>query len=186
MIFEVAHQMSLLPVFVLLGLVLSGRAPERAHILFAAALATSWVGDSIMLANGGSFDFVYLWAPVQITLAYASVLRPRESKTHIIHILVALNVALFSHNMRPENGFLLYIAGGIGLMFCALGCSLFWPITIYFGAGSVVYYFMIDYFGDPQFMVTWYLYQSCRAASILLFCGILIRTQRSTHALVAR
>jgi len=185
---EVAHQMALLPVYLLGGLLLLGRLPSPEYlgnyILFAGSLAMSWVGDSMMRANGGSFDLVYIWAPVQITLAFAAVIDFSKPK-HVLIIALAYSAALFSHILQPEKGFVLYIIGGIGLIFCARKSLLLWPIAVYFGGGAVAYYFMIAYFAQPGFMVTWYTYQGCRAASILLFCSIIFRSSREARDVVA-
>lgn len=177
---EVAHQMALAPVFLLgIGLIL-GRDPERDHLLFAAALGTSWIGDSIARFAGSSFDHIYLWAPVQIALTYAAVVQS-WTKKRVTETAIVYSVALTAHVLLPDKTFILWSIGGIGLIYCGRNSPLVWPIFVYFGLGTVAYFFMLERFRQPDFMQAWYAYQGCRAIAIMMLCGIIIRSQRGAR-----
>ena len=65
MIFEIAHQIGLIPI---LGMLVLGRKLPRVYWLVALGLFVSWFADSAMHYIGGTWGAWYLFLPLQVWL----------------------------------------------------------------------------------------------------------------------
>jgi hypothetical protein len=162
---EVAHQIGLIPI---LGMMLMGRKLPRVYWLVALGLSVSWFADSAQHFIGGTWGAWYVFLPLQVWL----VLIAFRSDLVIPAALVLIGLTMLSWGWsHPGPDQLVTVVGSVAVFFVARG-SLYWPLSIYFGAGTVAYLFMTSQVGG-DILPAWYVYQSCRALGILIFIGII-------------
>lgn len=167
MIFEVAHQIGLIPI---LGMLIVGRQLPRVYWLVALGFFVSWFADSAMHFIGGTWGAWYLFLPVQIWLILAAFTDTALSQVYVALALICLTVASWNlSHPGPEQ--LVTIVGSIAILYVVRG-PLVWPLSIYFGAGTVARLFMVSQVGG-DILPGWYAYQTCRAVGIIFFIGII-------------
>jgi hypothetical protein len=161
---EALHVAALLPA---LALILRG--PDRvpsAWLLLALAFATSWVGDSLAWAFGGTWAAFYVWVPIQIGLVLLAVTE-RAIAFGVLLLLAVLSALLTFPG--PE---VLVIAVGSAAVCALVRGNLTWPVWIYFGLGTACYLIMVR---DGFDMAYWYGYQAARLGAFAVFCALLWR-----------
>jgi hypothetical protein len=177
MIFEIAHQMDLVPL-VAVALVSRRRLVSPVAWLLACAWLVSWFGSSLQHFAGGLWWPSYVWLPVQLGLVLAAF-KP-ERLPLIAGALAALAVvsALLT---APGPDVLLTLVGSVGVLVLARGRYVL-PVFLYFGVGSVFYLLMIQRVGDG-FTPMWLAYQGSRAAAYVAFLAfLLLRPRRASWA----
>jgi hypothetical protein len=166
-IFEVAHQIGVIPV---LGMLIFGRKLPRVYWLVALAFFVSWFADSAMHFIGGTWEAWYFFLPVQVWLMVVAF---TDNAVHWLMGAVALLLLLVAswtwHAPAPDQ--LVTVIGSVAILYMA-GGRLAWPLYVYFGAGTAAYLVMVSQVGS-NFMPWWYCYQGCRALSYILFIGII-------------
>lgn len=166
--FEVAHQIGLLPIAAML---LLGRGMPGMYWLVAFAFAMSWLGDAIARGMGGSWASVYWWLPVQFGLVLVALLPNARLRLWLLALMAAtLGSYLLS---APGPDWLLTVIGSALVLWHACGAIAI-PLAVYFGAGSLAYIAMIVTMGGEHFMAAWYGYQTCRALALGLFVVIVL------------
>ena len=167
--FEVAHQMALLPI---VAMMLMGRGLPREYWLVALAFMVSWFGDSLAWALGGAWWGTYLWLPVQFWIVLMAFFKTPTNRVFSLGAVVILAASSWSVTGAGPD-LLLTIAGSATVLVLMEG-RLVPPLIAYFGLGTVAYLFMTSSTGD-RFMVGWYLYQSCRLLAFILFTSTVIK-----------
>ena len=182
---ELAHLVALLPVVPLLLMAIAG-VVDRDQVLLSAALAMSYVGDSI---SRSGFEFGYLWVFAQLVLAYAAIIET-WSIPRVLSAAAMLVTTFLICGMDPERRPLLWMLGGAGLIFMGRHGPLAFPVFVYFGLGSVAFYVWIARLNRPVVDLAAYhfdllVYQGCRIAAILLFCILIVRPlyAKDSHAI---
>jgi len=100
-IFEVAHQMGLIPIIFLMAF---GRRSPRAFWLVGLALMVSWFGDSAMHFIGGGWVASYFWLPVQMWLVLLAFIRsPTNRIASGLALLVLGPVSMFLSWPGPDQ-----------------------------------------------------------------------------------
>ncbi len=165
MIFELAHQIGLLPI---LGMLIVGRQLPRAYWLVALAIFVSWFADSVTHFSGGTWEAWYLFLPIQIWLILVAF-----KESHRIALGLALLIlTVVSWNLtHPGPEQLVTILGSIAIL-SVVRAPFIWPLGVYFGAGTVARLFMVSQVGADIFPA-WCVYQACRALGIILFIWII-------------
>ncbi len=176
MIFEIAHQIALLPVLALGWAILKNRIPRKEYALLTSAFFMSWVGDSLSTNPEQSVNWLYFWAPAQIIFAFASIIEKWNLRRVSINTAVCTFTLLLTQ-LNPETGVYLWTIGSIGLLALGRRSAVRIPLFIYFGLGTVMYLLMINSIPSPQVMNLWILYQSCRLAALVSLCILILRTK---------
>ena len=173
MIYEIAHQLGLVP---LLALIVWGRKAPAAWWLFAGALSVSWFGDSAQHYLFGGWAAQYVWVPAQFALIFGGFL------TGFGLVLALWAVAAFgvfsAVVSSPGPEWILTFAGSIGLLAVVRG-PLTVPTFLYFGVGSLLYLGMVAGLREADFMAWWYGYQACRLAAVLAFLWLIGRRRNA-------
>lgn len=171
MIFEIAHQIGLVPV---VALVLWGRQLPAKWWLFGLALGVSWVADSAQAYAGGVWGTWYVFLPVQLALAFAAYTdsaAERVAGAAFVGVLAASSAWL----TYPGLDWLGTAVGSVLILFYALERGPLWvPGFVYFGLGTLAY-LGIALRDDANFMPWWYAYQACRLVAIVWFCSLVYR-----------
>jgi hypothetical protein len=162
-IFDVAHQIGLIPIALLL---LLRRNASRPLWLVAFAFAISWIGDSVSHYTGGSWAPTYFWLPLQFALVLWAVL-PKEGRLMWMAVLL-FTTALSWLLTGPSPEWLVSVLASVVVLVYARE-QMAIPLWIYFGAGTAAYCWMIASIGDGDIMAQWYLYQSCRLLAFIAF-----------------
>lgn len=165
MVFEVAHQIGLLPILAMMAM---GRKLPRAYWLVALALFVSWFADSATHFIGGAWGAWYFFLPVQLWLVLAAFTDGRRA----LWALALLGLTCLSwvwHSPGPDQ--LVTVIGSVAILYVVRG-PLLWPLSVYFGAGTVAYLVMTSQTG-ADILPAWYAYQACRALGIIFFIGII-------------
>ena len=165
MVFEVAHQIGLIPI---LGMMAMGRKLPRLYWLIALGFFVSWFADSVIHFSGGSPGAWYLFLPVQIWLIWIAL----TDSHRILAAVVLIVLTMISWNLtHPGPEQLVTIVGSIAIL-CVVRGPLVWPLGLYFGAGTVARLFMVSQVGSDIFPA-WCAYQGSRALGVILFIGII-------------
>ncbi len=176
MIFELAHQSALLPLIALGWVLYKQKLPKRDYAILSAAFFMSWIGDSLSTDIEQGVGFGHLWAPAQITLAYAAIIE-KWNLRRISIVSIVCTFALLFTQLNPETGVYLWLTGSIGLLILGQRSLVRIPIFIYFGLGTVTYLLMINEINGPHVMTLWVLYQVCRLTALISLCILILRTQ---------
>ena len=165
MVFEIAHQLGLLPI---LGMIAFGRKLPRVYWLVSLGLFVSWFADSAQHFIGGTWSAWYFFLPLQLWLIVIAF----RKDLAVSAALVLIGLTMLSWGLRyPGPDQIVTGAGSVAIFFVARG-RLCWPLSIYFGAGTVAYLFMTSQVGG-DILPAWYVYQVCRALAIIFFIGII-------------
>lgn len=165
MVFEIAHQFGFIPI---LGMMVMGRKLERVYWLVALGLFVSWFGDSAQHFIGGTWGAWYVFLPLQLWIIWVALTDSHK----VFAAMVLFVLAVASWNMSyPGPDQLMTAIGSIAILMVVRG-PLVWPLSIYFGAGTVAYLFMTSQVG-ADLLPAWYTYQICRTLGILFFIGII-------------
>lgn len=179
--------MALLPLAFLAWLRWTGRKRDTAWGWIAVAFAVSWLADTAVDAGapGWAVGFVY---PITQAALIGAVLLTRFSAFVFLGALVtaaAWSLAIFGVH-QPD--ILLHSVAFLGVAGIALER---WDIPnqlrdslfVYFGLGWVAW------LAHAKFVTvaTWYPYQSCRLAGLVLFCGAVrgVQANRDRGVLLA-
>ena len=165
MIFEVSHQIGLIPI---LGMMVMGRKLPRVYWLVALGLFVSWFGDSAQHFIGGSWGAWYLFLPIQLWIIWVALTDSHKALAALTLVVLALISWNLSH---PGPDQLMTAIGSVAIL-CVVRGPLVWPLSIYFGAGTVARFYMVSQVGADIFPA-WCMYQICRALGILFFIGII-------------
>lgn len=177
MIYEIAHQIGLIPIALML---IAGRGQPASHWLVAIAFAVSWLGDSAAQMLGGSWAGTYAWLPVQFALVVSAFeRRPIE----LALVLWAVGLAGFGSWLlsAPGPDWLLTVFGSVVVCVLARG-AIGAPVLAYFGAGTIAYCWMLTTM-DTDIMPAWLTYQACRLVAFGAFAAIVLyrRTHGNVH-----
>lgn len=167
MVFEVAHQVGLIPI---LGMMAFGRKLPRIYWLVALGFFVSWFADSATHFSGGTWGVWYLFLPLQVWLVWIAFVERAIFQVAAALVLIVLAVTSWGlTHPGPEQ--LVTIVGSIAILVVVRG-PLLWPLGVYFGAGTVARFFMVSQAGG-DILPGWYAYQICRTLGIILFIGII-------------
>lgn len=176
MIFELAHQMALVPIA---AMMVAGRRLSASYWLVALAFLMSWFADSFDHYSGGLWSDVWVWLLFQFLLVVAAVTRGR---TRLLWMAAVGLVGSLSLILTPGPDWLLTLAGSAAVLMLARGWLTI-PLALYFGAGTFAYFWMIASIGG-DILPAWYVYQGCRVAAYGAFVGlILLHWTGATHGL---
>lgn len=165
MIFEVAHQIGLLPI---LGMLAVGRRLSRMYWLVALGLFISWFADSAMHFIGGTWGAWYFFLPLQIWLILVAFIESHRVSAGLALVILAV----VSWNLTyPAPEQLVSIVGSVAILSVIRG-PLAWPLGIYFLAGTAARLVMVSQF-EADIFPAWCAYQACRALAIVFFIGII-------------
>jgi hypothetical protein len=175
MVFELAHQLGLVP---LIAMLLIGRGLPRAYWLVALAFAVSWVADSIAAMTGGRWDAMYFWLPAQFALVFAAVAPTGWLLLWLWALALVMSASLFMS--APDPDWFVTLAGSMAVLMLARG-PLALPLAAYFGAGTLGYFWMLATL-ESGVMPAWYAYQACRLIACSVFIGVVIHQGGYTWA----
>ena len=173
MIFEVMHQLGLLPLAMLAALQLAGRRYDPVYWWLGIAFGVSWLADTA--AHWISPPLVSVVYPVSQASIVVAVLLPRAHAAFVLAIvvLVAIGVVVFRGVDSPEA---LIRATAWGAIIAALlpASTLGFLRTIllfYYGLGLLAW---LGYVAAPGW-VAWGIYQGTRVLGIGGFCAQSLR-----------
>ncbi len=165
MVFELAHQIGLVPI---LAMLVMGRKLPGMYWLVAVAFSVSWFADSLAHFSGGNWVAWHLLLPVQIWLVLLAFIDDRRAFAALALFMLAV-LSWAWHGPGPDQ--LVITTGSIAILLVARG-ALAWPLYVYFGGGTVAYLVMTSGVGGAM-LPAWYCYQSCRLLSFIFFIGII-------------
>lgn len=174
-VFEVAHQMDLLPILAVFYLG-RRRLAEPVAWLLACAWLVSWFGSSLQHFSGGEWWTSYLWLPVQFALAFMAF-----GLVPIVAVAVAVTLgALSALVSAPGPDVFMSVTCSallVAMLLMERGPYVL-PAALYFGLGTVCYVLMVERTGE-SIMPAWYAYQGSRALAYLAFLAVVIRRRKS-------
>lgn len=141
--------------------------PAAPYWFVACGLSVSWIGDLLMRAGGWTWEYSYLWLPVQIGLVLWGLARTMTERTVIAFGVPGL--AIMGATMTsPQPDVAVTLVGSVAILHLADG-RLALPLYIYFGAGTVFYFLMAARAGTVDILPAWIGYQACRVACYSTF-----------------
>ncbi len=172
------HQVSLLPLVVVLIMYQRNKLVTSTHWLIAAALSASWFADSIlslMIRQGATFELFipHLFTIPQLGLMLVALV-PKVTPLSVLFmglILLTLTTLLGGDYLTVQ------IIGGLIVVWYAAQANLGIigiGIFIYFGLGSICWAAYMINFPD-SLRPWWFLYQYSRLAGIILIAFGMVR-----------
>jgi len=175
---EVMHQVSLLPLVVILVMYQRNRMVTSVHWLIAAALSVSWFADSILsliIRQGARFELFipHLFTIPQLGLMLLALVSKITPMWFLFMGLILLTVT----TLIGGDYLTIQIAGGLVVVWYAVRANLGVigiGIFIYFGLGSLFWaVYMLDF--PDGLRPWWFLYQYSRLAGIILITLGMVR-----------
>lgn len=174
---EVMHQISLLPLVVLLVTYQRNRMVISSHWLIAAALSVSWPADSIeslLIRQGADSELFipHLFYIPQLGLMLFALVSKRLPPWFL---LAGLTLLTFT-TMLGGDYLTVPVVGGLVVVWYAAQANLGVVgvgIMVYFGLGALFWaVYMLNF---PNSLPSWYLYQYARLAGITLITFGMVR-----------